>query len=196
MGLAAHAANATLNENLAELNSLVPFVIPLREVHARGGKSPAPPDLLSAGRVLTDSPPAGWVRRVLEAGRGLLLVDGLDEVPESRREEARRWLAVLLDRYPRTRCLATVRPNAVEKDWLAPDGFTELTLRPMSDEDIRAFVEAWHAAARIECDHLLHRRAPHRRTGPAHLPGGEPAPPVGRERRAAGTRPAPRSSAR
>ncbi|CAM5693201.1 NACHT domain-containing protein OS=Streptomyces fumanus OX=67302 GN=GCM10018772_02170 PE=4 SV=1 [Streptomyces fumanus] len=153
--LAAHAANATLNENLAELNGLVPFVIPLREVHARGGKFPAPPDLLSAGRVLTDSPPAGWVRRVLEAGRGLLLVDGLDEVPESRREEARRWLAVLLDRYPRTRCLATVRPNAVEKDWLAPDGFTELTLRPMSDEDIRAFVEAWHAAARIECDHLF-----------------------------------------
>ncbi|MFF5101194.1 NACHT domain-containing protein [Streptomyces sp. NPDC000134] len=153
--LAAHAANATLNENLAELNGLVPFVIPLREVHARGGKFPAVPELLSAGRVLTDSAPSGWVRRVLEAGRGLLLVDGLDEVPEDRREEARRWLAVLLDRYPRTRCLATVRPNAVDKDWLAPDGFTELTLRPMSDEDIRSFVQAWHAAARIECDLLF-----------------------------------------
>jgi hypothetical protein len=130
-------------------------VIPLREVHARGGKFPAVPELLSAGRVLTDSAPSGWVRRVLEAGRGLLLVDGLDEVPEDRREEARRWLAVLLDRYPRTRCLATVRPNAVDKDWLAPDGFTELTLRPMSDEDIRSFVQAWHAAARIECDLLF-----------------------------------------
>jgi hypothetical protein len=153
--LAAHAANATLNENLVELNGLVPFVIPLREVHARGGKFPAVPELLSAGRVLTDDPPAGWVRRVLEAGRGLLLVDGLDEVPEDKREEARRWLAVLLDRYPRTRCLATVRPNAVDKDWLAPDGFTELTLRPMSDEDIRSFVEAWHAAARVECDLLF-----------------------------------------
>ncbi|CAM5708697.1 hypothetical protein SFUMM280S_01003 [Streptomyces fumanus] len=188
--LAAHAANATLNENLAELNGLVPFVIPLREVHARGGKFPAPPDLLSAGRVLTDSPPAGWVRRVLEAGRGLLLVDGLDEVPESRREEARRWLAVLLDRYPRTRCLATVRPNAVEKDWLAPDGFTELTLRPMSDEDIRAFVEAWHAAARIECDHLFTGgRRTDERDQLTSLK--EPAPPVRRERRAAGTRPHP-----
>ncbi|MEU9557291.1 NACHT domain-containing protein [Streptomyces fumanus] len=162
--LAAHAANATLNENLAELNGLVPFVIPLREVHARGGKFPAVPELLSAGRVLTDSAPSGWVRRVLEAGRGLLLVDGLDEVPEDKREEARRWLAVLLDRYPRTRCLATVRPNAVEKDWLAPDGFTELTLRPMSDEDIRSFVQAWHAAARVECDLLFagRRRADER----------------------------------
>jgi hypothetical protein len=152
--LAAHAANSTLGEDLAELNGLVPFVVPLREVHARGGRFPAVSELLSAGRVITDDPPDGWARRVLEAGRGLLLVDGLDEVPERERKEARRWLTALLDRYPRTRCLATVRPNAVSSDWLAQDGFDELTLLPMSDDDIRAFVRAWHDAARLECDHL------------------------------------------
>ncbi|GAA4794790.1 NACHT domain-containing protein [Streptomyces ziwulingensis] len=153
--LAAHAANATLNEHLATLNGLIPFVVPLREVHARGGRFPALSDLLTAGRVLTDSAPSGWVGRVLEAGRGLLLVDGLDEVPEGEREEARRWLAALLDRYPLTRCLATVRPDAVEKDWLTQDGFTELTLLPMSDDDIGAFVRAWHGAARLECEHVF-----------------------------------------
>lgn len=108
-------------------------------------------ELLAAGRVSTDGQPDGWARRVLEARRGLLLVDGLDEVPAEEREEARRWLCALLDRYPGTRCLATVRPNAVEERWLRGDGFAELTLLPMRDDDIRAFVHAWHNAARLEC---------------------------------------------
>ncbi|MFC5216816.1 NACHT domain-containing protein [Streptomyces coerulescens] len=149
--LAAHAANGTLTDDLAELNGLVPFVVPLREVHARGGRFPTVSELLSAGRVSTDGQPDGWARRVLEAQRGLLLVDGLDEVPAEEREEARRWLCALLDRYPGTRCLATVRPNAVEERWLRSDGFAELTLLPMSDDDIRTFVRAWHNAARLEC---------------------------------------------
>jgi hypothetical protein len=152
--LAAHAANGTLSEELTQLNGLVPFVIPLREVHARGGGFPSVAQLLSAGRVITDGPPEGWARRVLEAGRGLLLVDGLDEVPAPEREHARRWLSALLDRYPDTRCLATVRPNAVDEDWLGQERFAELTLLPMSDEDIAAFVHAWHNAARLECDHF------------------------------------------
>lgn len=156
--LAAHAANGTLGEDLAALNGLVPFVVPLRQVHAHGGRIPAVSELLVAGRVITEGPPEGWARRVLEAGRGLLLVDGLDEVPEREREEARRWLTALLDRYARTRCLATVRPNAVERDWLASDDFDELTLLPMSDDDIRAFVRAWHDAARLECGHLYDAR--------------------------------------
>ncbi|WP_307524785.1 NACHT domain-containing protein [Streptomyces umbrinus] len=152
--LAAHAANGTLNMKLAQLNGLVPFVIPMREVYARGGRFPAVSELLSAGRVISDDAPEGWAGRVLEAGRGLLLVDGLDEVPPEEREKARRWLSALLDRYPETRCLATVRPDAVEEDWLRSEGFTELTLLPMSDEDIQSFVTAWHNAARLEAERV------------------------------------------
>lgn len=156
--LAAHAANGTLGDELAELNGLVPFVIPLREVHARGGRFPTVSELLSAGRGITDGQPDGWAHRVLEARRAFLLVDGLDEVPAPEREEARRWLCALLDRYPGTRCLATVRPNAVDEQWLNGDGFTELTLLPMSDDDIRAFVHAWHNAARLESGHFYDAR--------------------------------------
>ncbi|MGI5375155.1 NACHT domain-containing protein [Streptomyces sp. CA-251387] len=152
--LAAHAASGTLGPNLDDLNGLVPFVVPMREMYARGGRFPTVSELPSAGPGITDGAPDGWARRVLEARRALLLVDGLDEVPDREREEARRWLSALLDRYPHTRCLATVRPNAVDKDWLAQDGFAELTLLPMSDEDITAFVGAWHDAARVECEHF------------------------------------------
>ncbi|MFJ9027755.1 NACHT domain-containing protein [Streptomyces sp. NPDC102274] len=150
--LASHAACGTLDPELAALNGLVPFVVPLRTVHARGLGLPTPAQLPAAAGILADEAPRGWARRVLESGRALLLVDGVDEVPESGRENARTWLTELLSLYPGTRCLATVRPLAVEQDWLWPEGFEELQLLPMCDKDIEAFVIAWHRAARLEWD--------------------------------------------
>ncbi|MFE3742284.1 NACHT domain-containing protein [Streptomyces sp. NPDC059134] len=150
--LAAHAACGTLGPELADLNGLIPFVVPLRTVHARGTGLPTPSRLSSVAQILTDDAPPGWERRVLEAGRGFLLVDGVDEVPPDEREHTRVWLNELLDLYPATRCLATVRPLAVEEEWLRSGRFDELQLLPMGHEDIQAFVTAWHRAARLECE--------------------------------------------
>ncbi|MFF6998198.1 NACHT domain-containing protein [Streptomyces sp. NPDC008313] len=148
--LASHAGVGTLGGNLAPLNGLVPFVVPMRSLRATGGGFPRPGELDRAARLMTDQAPRGWVRRVLESGRGLLLVDGLDEVPRHDREEARRWLADLLAEFPGLHCLVTVRPLAVEADWMGRDGFRELRLLPMRDTDIQAFVHAWHDTARLE----------------------------------------------
>nr|WP_202540484.1 serine protease [Streptomyces sp. SID4937] len=147
--LAAHASARTLDEDLAPLNGLVPFVVPLRTLRARGGTFPGPAGLWSAAGLVVDAAPEGWAGRVLESGRALLLVDGLDEVPPEDREQAHTWLSQLLARYPETRCVATVRPLAVEPDWLRSEGFAELRLLPMRDEDIQAFVASWHRAARL-----------------------------------------------
>ncbi|MBD0742128.1 serine protease [Streptomyces sp. CBMA152] len=150
--LAAHTAAGTLGPQLAELNGLVPFVVPLRTLRGSGVMYPLPDQLPYAARLMIDGAPEGWAARVLKAGRALLLVDGLDEVPPDAREEAHRWLSNLLDRYPDNRCIATVRPLAVEPGWLRRDGFEELRLLPMRDEDIQAFVTAWHNAARLDGD--------------------------------------------
>ncbi|WP_369377300.1 NACHT domain-containing protein [Streptomyces sp. cg36] len=150
--LAAHAAAGTLGPGLAELNGLVPFVVPLRTLRATATRYPVPGELPHSARLMIDGPPEGWAVRVLAAGRALLLVDGLDEVPPDDREEAHRWLSHLLERYPGNRCVATVRPLAVEPDWLKRSGFAELRLLPMRDDDIQAFVTAWHAAARLDSD--------------------------------------------
>ncbi|MFF5935384.1 NACHT domain-containing protein [Streptomyces sp. NPDC012508] len=154
--LAAHAAAGTLGPQLAALNGLVPFVVPLRTLRARGSGFPSPAELPGVAGLMVDTPPDGWAGRVLAAGRALLLVDGLDEVPEKDREAAHAWLSGLLARFPRTRCVATVRPLAVEPDWLAAEGFEELTLLPLRDQDVQAFVTAWHDAARLDgdADHL------------------------------------------
>ncbi|WP_418958397.1 NACHT domain-containing protein [Streptomyces tritici] len=148
--LAAHAAAGTLGPNLAELNGLVPFVVPLRTLRARGEGFPGLAGLPGVAGLVVDPAPDGWAGRVLAAGRGLLLVDGLDEVPQEEREAAHAWLSGLLARYPRTRCVATVRPLAVDPDWLGAERFEELTLLPMRDADIQAFVAAWHEAARLD----------------------------------------------
>lgn len=150
--LASHAACRTLPEELAALNGLIPFVIPMRSLAAQGITTPTPALLPTIARLQVDEAPSGWAGRVLEAGRALLLVDGLDELPQPERGPARKWLADLLRMYPDTRCLVTVRPLAVEQSWLESEGFEELQLLPMSDDDIQSFVAAWHQAARLECD--------------------------------------------
>ncbi|MFB7226380.1 NACHT domain-containing protein [Streptomyces fimicarius] len=147
--LAAHASARTLSDALAPLNGLIPFVVPLRTLRARGGTFPSPAELSGAAGLVVDTAPEGWAGRVLESGRALLLVDGLDEVPPEEREQAHTWLSQLLARYPETRCVVTVRPLAVETDWLRSEDFAELRLLPMRNEDIQAFVASWHRAARL-----------------------------------------------
>lgn len=52
--------------------------------------------------------------------------------------------------------MATVRPLAVEPNWLKAHGFEELRLPPMRNKDIRSFMGAWHRAARLDGDDREH----------------------------------------
>ncbi|GAA3843528.1 NACHT domain-containing protein [Streptomyces phyllanthi] len=134
-----------------ERGDRIPFVLPLRTLVRRPDGLPAPDAFLEAVRVpFHAAQPPGWVDRVLSARCGLLLVDGIDEIPERERERTRRWLRDLLDVYPGNQWLVTSRPSAVREDWLTPDGFTELVLTPMSRDDVAAFIARWHTAARAD----------------------------------------------
>ncbi|MGW7547891.1 NACHT domain-containing protein [Streptomyces sp. NPDC054770] len=133
-----------------ERGDRIPFVLPLRTLVRRPEGLPAPDAFLTAVRVpFHANQPAGWADRVLAARRGLLLVDGLDEIPPRERERTRRWLRELLDTYPGNQWLVTSRPSAVREDWLAADGFTELALTPMGQDETTAFIARWHTAARV-----------------------------------------------
>ncbi|ANZ17079.1 large ATP-binding protein [Streptomyces noursei ATCC 11455] len=138
---------------LPHLYGRIPFVLPLRTLTRAGAALPTPDRFLAAtGCPVSGTQPAGWADRVLTAGRALLLVDGLDEIPEREREATRRWLRDLLDAFPGNLWLATTRPSAVRGDWLAPDGFDELALSPMSRDEVAAFIARWHRAARHDAD--------------------------------------------
>ncbi|MFE1360193.1 NACHT domain-containing protein [Streptomyces harbinensis] len=146
--LALTTARQEAADGMTHLLGRIPFVLPLRTLTRGGRDLPSPDTFLSAvGCPFHAAQPAGWTDRVLTARRGLLLIDGIDEIPEEEREPARRWLRDLLDAYPGNLWLVTSRPSAVRDDWLAGEGFTDLALTRMSREDVAAFVHRWHRAA-------------------------------------------------
>lgn len=143
--LAVAAAGGRAGGDLAYLDGRVPFLLPLRSLTRDGARLPPPEDFL-VGCVIAGSQPDGWANRVLAGGRGLLLVDGIDEIPELDRERTRRWLLDLTAAYPGNLWLVTSRPSAVRDDWLAADGFAELSLAPMNRDAVTEFIERWHTA--------------------------------------------------
>ena len=146
--LATCVARRALPPSLADLDGLVPLLIRLRTVPANI-PMPQPEDFLSyavpalAGR----DEARGWVTRQLLDGRLLLLVDGVDEIPQEQRVKARQWLIGLLTAFPRCRFVITTRPAAVQSNWLANQGFSDLELLPMTPPDIVEFIARWHRAA-------------------------------------------------
>ncbi|MBW5484366.1 NACHT domain-containing protein [Streptomyces bambusae] len=152
--LAVGATGQGRDPGMAYLHDRIPFVLTLRTITRNGGRLPAPRDFLSAvDSPLAGSQPAGWEQRVLAAGRGLVLIDGIDEVPEREREWTRRWLRDLMEAYDGdNRWLVTSRPSAVSERWLAEEGFDELTLSAMGPAEVATFIRRWHAAARPDAD--------------------------------------------
>ncbi|MFD4633636.1 NACHT domain-containing protein [Streptomyces sp. NPDC058284] len=149
--LAVTAADRTYAHGLTHLIGRVPFVLPMRRIVRTGAELPIPSDFLAAvGCLVAGEQPAGWVERVLRARRGVLLVDGLDEISEDRRAAAKRWLRDLTRTFPGNLWLVTSRPSAVPDKWLDATGFAELTLSPMGRDDVATFVHRWHRAAGVE----------------------------------------------
>ncbi|MFD7029103.1 NACHT domain-containing protein [Streptomyces sp. NPDC059917] len=149
--LALNAARRSFGPQLRELNSYVPFVLRLRAFTSRD-ELPMPEDFLRAcGVPVHGEAPPGWAGSVLRAGRALVLVDGVDEVPQRLRRRTGAWIRSLIDAYPDSRYLVTTRPSAVHDDWLAGHAFTPMSLLPMERADVRSFLTHWHDAARAEC---------------------------------------------
>ncbi|MGW5734925.1 MULTISPECIES: NACHT domain-containing protein [Streptomyces] len=146
--LAVTAASRTYEHGLAHLIGRVPFVLPMRRILRPGAELPIPGKFLEAVACpVAGEQPSGWVERVLRARRGVLLVDGIDEIAGERRESARRWLRELARTFPGNLWLVTSRPSAVPEQWLTAAGFGELTLSPMSRHDVATFVRRWYDAA-------------------------------------------------
>ncbi|MFH9198270.1 NACHT domain-containing protein [Streptomyces anulatus] len=149
--LALNAARQSFGDELTDWNRCVPFVLHLRAFTTLD-TLPTPEEFLrAAGVPLHGSAPAGWADRLLQQGRALVLVDGVDEVPDRLRKRTERWLKDLIIAYPRARYVVTTRPSAVPETWLSSSGFEPHSLLAMSREDVRAFIEHWHRAARSEC---------------------------------------------
>jgi hypothetical protein len=143
--IAVNAASRTLPSLLESWNGSVPFFIRLRRCLHTGFPSPEKfPGLVSAS--LSDSVPTGWVRAQMRTGRAIVLIDGVDEVPQSHRGRLREWIEDLVGEYPEARYVLTSRPHAIDEGWLGTSGFCAAELLPMGPADIDAFIDHWHEA--------------------------------------------------
>ncbi|MGW7101946.1 NACHT domain-containing protein, partial [Streptomyces sp. NPDC054838] len=147
--LALNAARQSFRRQPAHWNTLVPFVLRLRSFHASEAL-PVPGDWLRASGVPLTAPP-GWTEGLLVSGRALVLVDGVDEVPQRLRNRTEAWLRSLIAAFPKARYVVTTRPSAVPEDWLKGQGFAPLSLVSMERDNVRAFITHWHDSAREEC---------------------------------------------
>ncbi|MER7753695.1 NACHT domain-containing protein [Kitasatospora sp. NPDC097643] len=141
-------AKRQLPAQMDALSGHTPFLLPLRTL-VRRQSLPAPAEFLAhLDCPLAIGQPEGWADRVLSAGRGMVLLDGVDEVPQADRNRTYTWLDELLAAYPDSFFAVTTRPTAVQEGWLAGEGFAELTVRPMDRRDVSVFIDRWHGAAR------------------------------------------------
>ncbi len=82
--------------------------------------------------------------RALAMGRALVLFDGLDEVRDDRQAIVRALEAFVREwDAPGNRFVATSRIVGYPEAPLDPDLFAVVTIQPLSDDLIRAFIERW-----------------------------------------------------
>lgn len=126
----------------------IPFLLRLRD--CEDGKLPSPEEFPQFVAKQIEMPSRRWVPSMLEQGKGIILLDGVDEVPNFRRDSLRRQIKALVEKYPKNYFLVSTRPSAVEEDWLSTLNFREARINPMSEVDREAFIDRWHEAVAEE----------------------------------------------
>lgn len=149
--IAIQTARKTFPSDLQEWNNNVPFFIKLRECIDIGF-----PELESFPSIvlkMMGGKPQNWVHMILEQGRGVVLVDGVDELPVTIRSQMLERLSQLVSIYPFSRFIVTSRPSAIKddiwiewKDWIENEKFQKAVLQPMSKARIDIFIDKWFQA--------------------------------------------------
>jgi formylglycine-generating enzyme required for sulfatase activity len=133
----------------------VPLLLPLRELGAFLGESRIRELAGANARLLLDclanyyngfdlDLPADFFRRLCDAGRAILLLDGLDEVPQTDdRVLVSAIVRGFVGRYPRCRYVLTSRPKAYEGDARLGQGFRECTVDDLTPEKQQLFIRNW-----------------------------------------------------
>jgi hypothetical protein len=143
--VAVQSASRSFQGDLAEWNNSVPFFIRLRQCVESGLSAPEGFPQLVAPSVSGEMPD-GWVHEQLRSGRAIVLIDGVDEVPQLQRDEVREWIAGLVGAFSRSRFLVSSRPHAIDEGWMTGEDFDDALLQEMDLRQIDAFVEHWHKA--------------------------------------------------
>jgi Leucine-rich repeat (LRR) protein len=134
--------------NTALWRGRIPFLVRLRDY--ADGVLPKPNDIPATLETALDTPPGRWVEDILQDGRGLIIFDGIDEVPQEHRDRLQADMEGYFRQYEKTPFLLTARPAAVEDwdEWLKAREFQQARVNPMSPPERMLLIQRWHEAVR------------------------------------------------
>ncbi len=139
-------ANQTHTEKGAK--GLVPVLLLFRDFHSQiqSETAPALPKLI-VGQV-QQLPECSdlkvsevWFEEQLERGNCLVMLDGLDEVPEAQRKVASEWANWQMRRYP-SQFILTSRPHGYDSNFF--DGVQRIDILDFNNDQKRAFIDQWY----------------------------------------------------
>lgn len=157
--LLVNGARDTYGTGLSGWSGKVPVLIQLRR-YANGQFPPVATLMEFCAPMSAVDAPNGWMHRQLADGNVVVMIDGVDELPEREREPALRWLEGLLESYPTCNFVVTSRPPALNTNWVDLPEFQVLNLEPMETNAIETFVTQWHSAAQVSISGSLASELP------------------------------------
>lgn len=135
-------------EEINNLRDYIPIYVRLRAVQQDG--FPSLNQFINT--VLHFSAPEGWVENILKNGRGILLIDGVDEITSERRTELVNILKELVI-YGNNRFVITSRPYAIEDpnwhewhEWIKEYQFTVAEITSLTSSQSNRIIESWYEA--------------------------------------------------
>ncbi len=145
-------ANESYRDHRAQ--RLIPVLLLLRSIYTQiqDERSPTLPDLITdqvrrlplCDELRTSSQ---WFKEQLQQGKCLIMLDGLDEVPDSQREKVSRWANWQMQNYP-TPLILTSRPHGYDSTLF--DGMQQVGIRDFNREQKSDFIHKWYRAREEE----------------------------------------------
>lgn len=133
-----------------EWRNRIPFLLRLRDI--KEGRLPAPAEFPDYVAREIGVPPARWVETILRDGRALVLLDGVDEVPNADRRGLRDAIEAIVETYPKNLYVVSTRPEAVDPNWLVHLHFQEAEVAPLTSSGRADLVRNWHRALAVAQD--------------------------------------------
>jgi hypothetical protein len=145
-----------------KVQALLPVLLLLRDIHPQilTNEKPALPDLIveqvkRLPRCKDLDISSQWFKGRLQQGKCLVMLDGLDEVPETQREKVSRWINWQMKDYPSVFIL-TSRPHGYDSSLF--EGVQPVEIQPFNREEKSDFIHKWYRARMRESwDELLQR---------------------------------------
>lgn len=150
--LAVTAAKKGFSGSLSQLNGCVPFFVRLRHF----AQEPLPalrllPHLTTDSTIVDE--PDGWFADVIKSRTPLILIDGVDELPEDKYPDLLAWLESLMRTCDTMVLVVTSRPSAATAADAIGRGLpirkVSVELLPLDRDEIKHFVLHWHKAIAV-----------------------------------------------